>query len=89
MCVEWAEMNERGILKPNIVSDFKFRSKCMFVSPSSARSLLREFKRSQTSFSGHKCLKNIWRPGSARTRWGSLSAPPDPLAAVGEDNYNL
>ena len=26
-------------------------------------------------------------PGSARTRWGSLSAPPDPLAAVGEDNY--
>jgi len=22
------------------------------------------------------------RPGSARTRWGSLSAPPDSLAAV-------
>ena len=30
MCVEWVEMNERGILKPDIVSDFKFRSKCMF-----------------------------------------------------------
>ena len=31
MCVEWAEMNERGyFLKPDIVSDFKFRSKCMF-----------------------------------------------------------
>ena len=31
MCVEWAEMNERGIFKPDIVSDdFKFRSKCMF-----------------------------------------------------------
>ena len=29
MCVEWAEMNERGILKPDIVSDFKCRSKCM------------------------------------------------------------
>ena len=29
MCVEWAEMNERGF-KPDIVSDFKFRSKCMF-----------------------------------------------------------
>jgi len=24
--------------------------------------------------------KCVWRPGSARTRWGSLSAPPDPLA---------
>ena len=30
MCVEWAEMHERGILKPGIVNDFKFRSKCMF-----------------------------------------------------------
>jgi len=29
--------------------------------------------------------KPVWRPGSARTRWGSwgsLSAPPDPLAAM-------
>jgi len=25
--------------------------------------------------------KCVWWPGSARTRWGSLSAPPDPLAA--------
>jgi len=23
------------------------------------------------------------RPGSVRTRWGSFSAPPDPLAAIG------
>ena len=31
MCVEWAEMNERGyFLKPDIDSDFEFRSKCMF-----------------------------------------------------------
>ena len=31
MCVEWAEMNERGyFFKPDIVSDFEFRSKCMF-----------------------------------------------------------
>ena len=31
MCVEWAEMNERGyFLKPDIVSDFEFRSKFMF-----------------------------------------------------------
>jgi hypothetical protein len=30
MCVDCAEMNERGIFKPDIVSDFKFRSKCMF-----------------------------------------------------------
>ena len=49
--------------------------------PSSARSLLKELKRSQTSFLGHKCIKNVWLPGSARTRWGSLSAPPDALAA--------
>ena len=27
--------------------------------------------------------KYVWRPGSARTRWGSLSAPPDHLAAIG------
>jgi len=27
--------------------------------------------------------KTVWRPGSARTRWGSLSAHPDPLAAMG------
>ena len=26
---------------------------------------------------------HVWRPGSARTRWGSLTAPPDPLAAKG------
>jgi len=26
--------------------------------------------------------ETAWRPGSARTHWGSLSAPPDPLAAV-------
>ena len=30
MYVECVKMNERGILKPGIVSDFKFRSKCMF-----------------------------------------------------------
>ena len=30
MCMEWAEMIERGyFLKPDIVSDFEFRSKCM------------------------------------------------------------
>ena len=29
MCVEWAEMNERGyFLKPDIISDVEFRSKC-------------------------------------------------------------
>ena len=27
--------------------------------------------------------KCVWRPGYARTRWESLSAPPDPLAAKG------
>jgi len=27
--------------------------------------------------------KCVWRPGSARTRWGSLSALPGPLAAKG------
>ena len=67
MCVERAEINERGIFKPDIFSDFKFRSKCMFGAVST-RSLLRQFKYSQTSFSGHKCIKNVWRPGSARTR---------------------
>ena len=72
-----------GILKPDIVSDFKFRSKCMFGAELRKESIEREFKGSQTSFPGHKCIKNVWRPGSARTRWGSLGAPPDPLAAVG------
>ena len=30
-----------------------------------------------------KCDKCVWRPGSARTRWGSFSASPDSLAAIG------
>jgi len=25
--------------------------------------------------------KCVWWPGSARTRWGSAQAPPDPLAS--------
>ena len=29
-----------------------------------------------------KCTKSVQRPGSSRTRWGSLSATPDPLAAM-------
>ena len=32
-------------------------------------------------FLSQNAPKCVWRPGSARTRWGSLSAPPDPLAA--------
>jgi len=28
--------------------------------------------------------KCVWWPGSARTRWGSLSAPPDPIASKRE-----
>ena len=34
-------------------------------------------------FSARKASEYVWRPGSARTRWGSLSAPPNPLAAKG------
>ena len=31
MCIEWAEINEWGyFLKPDVVSDIEFRSKCMF-----------------------------------------------------------
>src|SRR5208282_5469335 len=33
-------------------------------------------------FSQHKITINVWRPGSAQTRWGSLSAPPGPLAQL-------
>ena len=78
-----------GISKPDIVSDCKFESKCMF-DAELASSLLRELKRSQTSFSGHKCIKNVWRPAGLRPDpLGELSAPRDPLAAVGEENYNL
>jgi hypothetical protein len=31
---------------------------------------------------------HVWQPGSSRTRWGSLNAPQDTIAAVGamEDN---
>src|SRR5208282_3272557 len=45
--------------------------------PSSARGLLRELKRFQTSFSGHKCIKNVGGrapPGPA----GELKRPPLP-----------
>ena len=33
---------------------------------------------SDARFIALKAPENVWRPGSARTRWGSLSAPPDP-----------
>ena len=89
MCVEWAEMIVRGYFKTRHRQVISNSGQNACVAPSSERSLLREFKRSQTSFSGHKCIKNVWRPNTARTRWGSLSAPPDPLAAVREDNYIL
>ena len=40
MCVEWAEMNERVyFLKPDIVSDFEFRSKRMFGAKESIESI--------------------------------------------------
>ena len=78
MYVECVKMNERGILKHGIVSDFKFSSKCMFGAELRKESIEREFKGSQTSFPGHKCIKNVWWPGSALTRWRSLSAPPAP-----------
>ena len=32
------------------------------------------------SFSAQNALNIVWRPGSARTRWGSLQHSPDPLA---------
>jgi len=34
-------------------------------------------------FLAYNSPKTVWRPGSARTCWRSLSAPPDPLAAKG------
>ena len=33
---------------------------------------------SDTGFIALKAPENVWRPGSARTRWGSLSAPQPP-----------
>ena len=38
---------------------------------------------SDAGFIALKAPENVWRPGSARTRWGSLSAPLDPLAVKG------
>ena len=86
MCVEWTEMNERGNFKTSTSSVISNSGQNACLAPISASSLFRELKRSQTSFSGHKCSKNVRRQGSARTLWGSLSAPPEPLAAVGRIN---
>jgi hypothetical protein len=36
--------------------------------------LLRELRRLPDFTFNHKFTKHVWRPGSARTRWGSLSA---------------
>src|SRR5208282_2836816 len=50
--------------------------------PSSARGLLRELKRFQTSFSGHKCIKNVGGrapPGPA----GELKRFPRPPSRSG------
>ena len=45
--------------------------------------LLRELRRFPELIFRPQMYQNVWRPGCARTRWGSLSAPPGPLAAVG------
>src|SRR5208282_1022431 len=42
--------------------------------------LLREVRRFPDLIFRPQNHKNFWQPGSARTRWGSLSAPPGPLA---------
>ena len=34
----------------------------------------------------YNALKYVWRPGSARTRWGSYCAPQALLAAIREPN---
>jgi len=28
------------------------------------------------------CIQCVWRPGFARTRWMSYSAPPDPVGVI-------
>ena len=35
---------------------------------------------SPEAFSAQNALNIVWRPGSARTRWGAYSAPPEPVA---------
>jgi hypothetical protein len=37
----------------------------------------------RATFQLHKCSKTVWRPDSARTRWGSSQRSPDPLLVVG------
>jgi len=55
----------------NILSMENKHSKCFIV------------KQSKGSNLGLKCARiYVWRPDSARIRWGSFGAPPDPLAAV-------
>jgi len=37
----------------------------------------------QARFIAYNSSNTGWRPDSVRTRWGSLSAAPDPLATIG------
>jgi len=46
------------------------------------REYVLKIARTRSIFSAQNAPNSVWRPGSARTRWGSLSAPPDPLAAI-------
>jgi len=34
-----------------------------------------------------KCNNIVWRPGFARTHWGSLQRSPDHLAGLSEEAY--
>ena len=87
MCVEWAEMNEGVFIKPtSLVISNSAQNACL--APSSARSLLREFKRSQTHFQATNASKTL-AAGLRPDPLGELKRSPDPLAAVEEDNYNL
>ena len=39
------------------------------------------------AFFSSKCNNIVWRPGFARTHWGSLQRSPDHLAGLSEEAY--
>jgi len=41
-----------------------------------------KYRSPKVLFLAENTPKPVWQPGSDRTRWGSLSAPPGPRAAL-------
>ena len=78
----------RGYFKPDIVSDFKFRSKCMLGAELRKEPIDRALALPDFIFRAQMHQKRL-AAGLRPDPLGELKRSPSLLATVGEENYNL